>query len=1077
MSFKPSKKQFTKRPAASATSNDKATGPTLASPASEDTPDRPRKSFFSFKASTKRSTSRPAVNHVRPDNSGVIQFPSLGQQNLPSEPPSTNSAFQLEIPVRNLRSSILFSQQFDLKKLGTHNESLHRDPSPTPLMSDIPSRPLRSTTRPASWMMMNDGTYAPPIKAQVQSGTTSGQAGPETFYNGSRISNRFESSDEDGPSHRSAGSGIHLSPAVPQPQQSAKLIGVLAGYQVQPTPASTVLAAQAVPGPAPTTVAAQAVPAPGPTVAAQAVPGRLQPPITIHSQSDPRPALPPSPSRPAAPTASPQNSTYSPLAAFLGQAKSNVPAVLSKSAVPAAPQSVSKAPLPSSLLSAFLGSQSSTEEKAKSSNESPLAATATARPALKPSISLPKVRSSEGTSSARLNTHSAGLSPASARTPASERSSLVQESVNDAVSERSPPISPRPSPSPVGKPDVTTPKTPEVIYPTGGSSPADNDQAPKLETAVPSAIPVPISVDTSVTRSSWSSPCYSSSIRSESVLNSVQPSTTSTSPMPATSVLSHAPEKPSPAKRGRSRKRSVEKVYLDSCSQHSSSSSDNYSSVDGLADTKDRHRKGGSDQSGAVTDPSSACSHSSSPPARNLEKYRSANLDEKKPVSQAQAKSEVHEQGNELKAEKGDDNVVEVSDHLDEAAEGEDQTTPQPKIKFEQLVCHPDIFRKIICHLDYLDFFSLSQISHEFQEELEDDPRLREIILKRYLSGFGYRSLSPHFKIGHRQRELVTIGLKDLANFYAGLEFESLELIGFAKQALKPKGLDYRTAKMIRSSTRAHNKLVAYIRAVEELDPVPAMYRHVGRSEEPVYRSQVWSYLKKGDVCWNLAIGDFGNEGKLLFDGRFLRDLLFEFDDVGHLPSWLNMLEFPPSYFHKIISSSTSSPIFYLDLSSFKEEIKKTLRLSEDKIEVASPQARYRVQRWVYRSVIKIPHGQWQGYVVIEVEGTSEHANDLLRRCCVHSDGTQLHGESCEKKVGRASFGSDRSILKKGELEEPRQSVFTNSNSISHKHPKTLFRSETSLLTNLSQLFLTLHILNRSKSSSHNNHPLNLVNP
>jgi hypothetical protein len=313
-------------------------------------------------------------------------------------------------------------------------------------------------------------------------------------------------------------------------------------------------------------------------------------------------------------------------------------------------------------------------------------------------------------------------------------------------------------------------------------------------------------------------------------------------------VLSHAPEKPSPAKRGRSRKRSVEKVYLDSCSQHSSSSSDNYSSVDGLADTKDRHRKGGSDQSGAVTDPSSACSHSSSPPAGNLEKYRSENLDEKKAVSQGGAKSEVHEPGNELKAEKNDDNA-EGSDHVDEEAEVEDETTRQPKIKFEQLVCHPDIFRKIICHLDYLDFFSLSQISHEFQEELEDDPRLREIILKRYLSGYGYRGLSPQFKIGHRQRELVTISLKDLANFYAGLEFESLELIGFAKQALKPKGLDYRTAKMIRSSTRAHNKLVAYVRAVEELDPVPAMHRRVGRSDEPVYRSGKAALFKVWVPC------------------------------------------------------------------------------------------------------------------------------------------------------------------------------------------------------------------------------------
>ncbi|OAV97844.1 hypothetical protein, variant [Puccinia triticina 1-1 BBBD Race 1] len=1003
MSLKPSKKNLSgKRPAASAASNDKATGPPLASPA-EDTPDRPRKSFFSFKASSKRSTSRPAVNHERPDNSAAIQFPSAGEQRTPSALPSANPPYKLEIPVRNLRTSMLFSQQFDLKKLGNPDEPLHRDPSPTPLLSDTSSRPTRSSTRPASWMMLNDGTYAPPAKAQIQSRSKSNQHSPETFYNGSRVPNRFESSDEDSPPHGSAAGWNRLA-AMPQPQQSAKLMGVLAGYQMQPTPA--------------------------PVAAAQAAPGRLQPPISILAQSDPRPAVLPSSSRPAVPPLNPSRlagrapspsrsagppaspsrsagpptspsrsavsptspqSTYSPLAAFLGHAKSKVPVVLNNPSVSPAAQNVSKPPPSSSLLSAFLGSQSTAEEKSQLSDEQPAAPPIT-RPSPKPSTSHPNALSSEGTSLAPLNVQSAELSPISAPTRASEQSSLAKRSANEVASE--PQTKSLPSGSPVGKPELPIPKTPEATYASSEPSPPEHVQAAKLETTIPLDTP-----DTPASSSSWPTPSYSSSMRSESVLDSPQPSTTRTSPMVADSALQPAPVKPPrSAKRAGSRKRSVEKVYLDSCSQHSSSSSDNYSSVGDLGAAKDRNRKGSSDLSGAVTDPSSACSHSSSPSARKSEEHKRRNREES--VSGQKGLSQ---------------------DAVDEEVEVEDETTRLPKINFQQLVCHPDIFRKIIVHLDYLDFFSLSQMSHEFQEELEDDPRLREIILKRYLSAYGYRSLSLQFKIGHGQRELVTIGLKDLANFYAGLEFESLELIGFAKQALKPRGLDYRTAKMIRSSTRAHNKLVAYVRAVEELDPVPATYRHVGRWDEPVYRpgkaalfkvwvpcvdhwmsneelaecerelwrSQIWSYLKKGDVCWNLANGDFGNEGKLLFDGRFLRDLLFEFDDVGHLPSWLNMLDFPPSYFHKIISSSTSSPIFYLDLSSFKEEVKRTLQLSQDKIEVVSPQARYHVQRWVYRSVIKIPRGQWQGHVVIEVDGTSEHAKDLLRRCCVGNDGSK----------------------------------------------------------------------------------------
>lgn len=40
----------------------------------------------------------------------------------------------------------------------------------------------------------------------------------------------------------------------------------------------------------------------------------------------------------------------------------------------------------------------------------------------------------------------------------------------------------------------------------------------------------------------------------------------------------------------------------------------------------------------------------------------------------------------------------------------------------------------------------------------------------------------------------------------------------------------------------------------------------------------------RGDVVSNVSMGDFGNEGKLLFDGRYLRDFCFEYDSLGHLP-------------------------------------------------------------------------------------------------------------------------------------------------------------------------------------------------
>jgi hypothetical protein len=56
--------------------------------------------------------------------------------------------------------------------------------------------------------------------------------------------------------------------------------------------------------------------------------------------------------------------------------------------------------------------------------------------------------------------------------------------------------------------------------------------------------------------------------------------------------------------------------------------------------------------------------------------------------------------------------------------------------------------------------------------------------------------------------------------------------------------------------------------------------------ERELWRSGkgVWSALRKADIVQNVAIESFGNCGRTIFDGRFLRDLSFEFDVIGHLP-------------------------------------------------------------------------------------------------------------------------------------------------------------------------------------------------
>ncbi|CAH7682118.1 expressed protein [Phakopsora pachyrhizi] len=168
--------------------------------------------------------------------------------------------------------------------------------------------------------------------------------------------------------------------------------------------------------------------------------------------------------------------------------------------------------------------------------------------------------------------------------------------------------------------------------------------------------------------------------------------------------------------------------------------------------------------------------------------------------------------------------------------------------------------------------------------------------------------------------------------------------------------------------------------------------------ERELWRSGVWPNLRKGDLCWNLAIGDFGNEGRLIFDGSYCRDLGFEVDEIGHLPSWLNMMQFPVAYFHKLIfNSHPSSMIVYLDLSRFKRQITKNMKLIKDQVDFNSTLNRYRLQKWIYRTEFNISEEKpvigdgtgdlknqntidpsWYGSCVIEIESTSEKVKEVM---------------------------------------------------------------------------------------------------
>ncbi|KAJ7100662.1 hypothetical protein B0H15DRAFT_770397 [Mycena belliarum] len=186
--------------------------------------------------------------------------------------------------------------------------------------------------------------------------------------------------------------------------------------------------------------------------------------------------------------------------------------------------------------------------------------------------------------------------------------------------------------------------------------------------------------------------------------------------------------------------------------------------------------------------------------------------------------------------------------------------------------------------------------------------------------------------------------------------------------------------------------------------------------EAELKRAGVMGLLRMGDVCWDIAVGDEGNVGRLVWDGSYLLDLDYKYSSVGDLPQYLPTLAFPPSYFHRVIRTGPAStnPVIHLDISPWGQEIAANLQLLQDRVRTETPQGAYHnVVRWVHRSSfvvrspatspakqrmstgrrppsprIPIPESSglfvdpgWYGTIVVETEGTNEALADLQDRC------------------------------------------------------------------------------------------------
>ncbi|GJN87179.1 hypothetical protein Rhopal_000124-T1 [Rhodotorula paludigena] len=368
-----------------------------------------------------------------------------------------------------------------------------------------------------------------------------------------------------------------------------------------------------------------------------------------------------------------------------------------------------------------------------------------------------------------------------------------------------------------------------------------------------------------------------------------------------------------------------------------------------------------------------------------------------------------------------------------------------PRFDYALSTCTGPLLARLLRDLSYRDVVSLRLVSRTVRHSI--DTTGRELVLERFLGSQGYR---PFALPAQSRRETylpsnegeITLDLRDLAAFRVAQTVSFDEYAHLARvYTLSPAHFSPASLKLARATTRAWNRVVLRLRAQTGLPPsafAPSAFPNLAPTSHPVHKTGraaslrvwvptragdswmsdaevvecerevwrsgrgAWSQLRKGDVVHNVAVPTFGNVGALVFDGKYLRDLSFAYDVVGHLPPWLNMLSYPPQYFHNIVVASSSNPVFYLSLHPFVSAVRETITLCKEKQALSSPQGNYLVSRYVYRASLKLSAGQivgdsagagglgpggievvhpdWAGQIVVETEGTTEHATLLIAR-------------------------------------------------------------------------------------------------
>lgn len=359
----------------------------------------------------------------------------------------------------------------------------------------------------------------------------------------------------------------------------------------------------------------------------------------------------------------------------------------------------------------------------------------------------------------------------------------------------------------------------------------------------------------------------------------------------------------------------------------------------------------------------------------------------------------------------------------------------------------PELLAQLIIHIPYPNWCSLASTTKTIRSTL-DDRALAEVVLERYLAGVGYMrwtwgeeplTLSlkdlgfymqgvsmPTFLYAQRSRTFISDRDEASKEGIRGLAFSTQAYsrvvmrirAQFEAQVDAPvlsnSSSESSIPRMNGNGSHGYKRHSPHVRNAQLLHQrpfrqPPSTLFQLGRAallrvfvpspdgewlsdasilqcEAQLKRAGLSRLLRAGDVVWDVALGEEGNTGKLMWDGSYLivrlsmaspipsnllaQDLDFTYSPWGDTPHYFHSLAFSPAYFHRILrtggNGTTQNPVVNIDISPWQDQIMGNIQLVQDRAPITtyvkyflctnlsltfySSNGMHNVMQWVHRT-------------------------------------------------------------------------------------------------------------------------------